>query len=126
MPAFRTPPKSMSSRKRNRPKSGAAREGTGAVPVPPVRLLAIRSLLAVALACSAYLAFLSLTGGKAVGCGPESECDKVLASRWAYWFGIPVSAFALVVDATFLAATFRLRRTIAVPRQRQAWTVAVP
>ncbi len=29
------------------------------------------------------------------GCGPESGCDKVLSSRWAYVFGLPVSIFAI-------------------------------
>lgn len=31
------------------------------------------------------------------GCGPDSDCDKVLGSRWAYIGGLPVSLFGLPV-----------------------------
>jgi uncharacterized membrane protein len=75
----------------------------------PGRLRLIQGCLVVALAVSAYLAFVSATGGKAVGCGPDSGCDQILRSRWATWFNIPVSYFALAIDAVFLFATTRLR-----------------
>ena len=54
--------------------------------VRPGLLRAIRLFALAAMAISAYLAWISYTGGKPVGCGPESGCDKVLQSRWAYWF----------------------------------------
>jgi len=74
------------------------------------------------MAISAYLAWLSLTGGKAMGCGPESGCDKVLQSRWAYWFGAPVSLFALAVYSLILGASFRLSEKTPPEVQRKAWT----
>lgn len=49
---------------------------------------------AIALALSSYLAFSSLQGGTVAGCGPDSSCDAILKSRWAYWFGLPVSAYS--------------------------------
>lgn len=94
--------------------------------MPAGRLNIARFLMGVALACSAYLAYLSLTGGRAVGCGPDSDCDRVLASRWAYWFGIPVSILALAVDGAFLASLLRLGKTVTAPRQRRAWAMIIP
>jgi uncharacterized membrane protein len=73
------------------------------------------------MAISAYLAWLSLTGGKAVGCGPDSGCDKVLQSRWAYWFGAPVSLCALAVYSLILGASFRLTKKAPPEVQRKAW-----
>lgn len=49
---------------------------------------------ATALALSGYLAFSSLQGGTVAGCGPDSSCDAILKSRWAYWFGLPVSIYS--------------------------------
>ncbi len=94
--------------------------------MPSGRRIVLQLLLLVALACSAYLAFLSLTGGQAVGCGPDSDCDRVLASRWSRWIGIPVSLLALVTDGIFLVASFRLRPEIPAPIQRRAWAVVFP
>jgi uncharacterized membrane protein len=89
--------------------------------IRPGRLLAIQLLILVAMAISAYLAWLSYTGGKAVGCGPDSGCDKVLQSRWAYWLGAPVSLFALAVYSLILGASFRLRPQTSAEAQRKAW-----
>jgi uncharacterized membrane protein len=88
----------------------------------PGRLRAIRLFALAAMAISAYLAWLSLTGGAAVGCGPESGCDKVLHSRWAYWFGLPVSLFAVATYSLMLGASFRLTGNAPPPVQRKAWT----
>jgi uncharacterized membrane protein len=68
----------------------------------------VRALLLVALGVSAYLAWTSLTRGSVIGCGPDSGCDRVLQSRWARWFGIPVSLFAVGIDALTLWGTFAL------------------
>ena len=57
----------------------------------------------LALGISLYLAWTSLQGGGIPGCGPESDCDKVLSSQWAYLFGLPVSVFAAPVYAIMLA-----------------------
>ena len=87
----------------------------------PGRLRAIRLFALAAMAISAYLAWLSLTGGAAVGCGPESGCDKVLHSRWAYWFGLPVSLFAVATYSLMLGASFRLTPNTPPAVQRKAW-----
>ena len=87
----------------------------------PGVLLAIRLCIAGAMLVSVYLAWLSLTGGKAVGCGPDSGCDKVLQSRWAYWFGAPVSLCALAVYSLILGASFRLTKKTPPEVQRKAW-----
>ena len=89
--------------------------------VRPGLLRAIRLLTLVAMAISAYLAWISYTGVRAVGCGPDSGCDKVLQSRWAYWFEAPVSLFALAVYALILGISFRLRQRPAPEVQRMAW-----
>lgn len=84
-------------------------------------LRAIRLLALVAMAISAYLAWISYAGGKPVGCGPESGCDKVLQSRWAYWLGAPVSLFALAVYSLMIGASFRLHQHTPPDVQRKAW-----
>src|SRR4030095_10165840 len=87
----------------------------------PTVLILARALLFVALGVSAYLAWTSLTRGSVIGCGPESECDRVLQSRWARWFGIPVSLFAVGIDALTLWATFALGPGASAPARRRGW-----
>ncbi len=89
-------------------------------------LFAIRALILVAIAVDGYLLWASLSGGSVAGCGPESGCDKVLHSRWAYWLGLPVSVPALLVYVAIFGVTFRLGRHTPVAHQRQAWRVLVP
>lgn len=48
------------------------------------------------------------------GCGPGSGCNHVLASRWAYWFGVPVSLPAIVTYLVLLALTWRPGRWVIV------------
>ncbi|WCJ60576.1 vitamin K epoxide reductase family protein [Fontisphaera persica] len=91
-----------------RPKKAAKSSG-GQSPAPSVESdafatswhrTAIRGLLAVAMASALYLLYVSLSGGAVAGCGPDSGCDRVLRSRWAYWLGIPVSAPAFLAYGT--------------------------
>ena len=71
----------------------------------------VRGLVGVASLVTVYLAYVSLAlGGGVPGCGPDSGCDRVLSSPWAYWLGIPVSLPGLVLYAIFLINTFSLRR----------------
>ena len=63
--------------------------------------------LLVAFCVSAYLAWGSAQGGGVPGCGPESDCDKVLTSRWAYVFGLPISYFALPIYLSGIVLLFR-------------------
>lgn len=51
----------------------------------------VRACLVGALCGSGYLAATALLGGSIAGCGPSSGCNRVLASRWGYWLGLPVS-----------------------------------
>jgi uncharacterized membrane protein len=71
---------------------------------------AVRMLLFSAAIITAYLAIATLArGGDVPGCGPESDCDKVLGSPWAYWLGIPVSLLGLVLYGAFFISTFSLK-----------------
>ena len=71
---------------------------------------AIRMLLFSAAIITAYLALATLAkGGQVPGCGPESDCDKVLGSPWAYWLGIPVSLLGLGLYGAFFISTFSLK-----------------
>jgi uncharacterized membrane protein/protein-disulfide isomerase len=69
--------------------------------------IVIRLLLIVAFGISAFLAWNGLQGGGVPGCGPESNCDKVLSSRWGYFFGLPISLFALPVYLTVIVLLFQ-------------------
>jgi uncharacterized membrane protein len=90
------------------------------------RAAAIRFLILVAAGVSAYLLSVSLTGGRAIGCGPGSACDEVLQSRWAYVFGIPVSAAALIVDLTLFFTSFACGSKSTPKQRRGAWEIMVP
>ena len=80
------------------------------LPTPPPAtsawLWSVRSLGLLALGLSGYLLMGSLTGNRLPGCGLESGCGAVLGSRWANWFGVPVSLFAVLTYLILLAATF--------------------
>jgi len=86
----------------------------------------IQLLILAAGGISAYLLSISLTGGTAIGCGPTSSCEEVLHSNWAYVLGIPVSAFALIVDVTLLITTFFCDAKSTPQRRRAAWKILIP
>src|SRR5687768_16247999 len=90
------------------------------------RAAAIRLLILLAAGISAYLLSVSLSGGQAVGYGPGSGCDEVLQSRWAYVFGIPVSALALVIDLALLLTSFSCGAKSTPKQRRGAWEIMVP
>jgi len=94
-------------------------------PIGTGTLIAIRLLVLVAMSISAYLAYGAMTGDRVVGCGPDSGCDQVLGSRWAYWLNIPVSLLALMIYSLILGASFRLslKRDAKVQRITWAWLV---
>jgi uncharacterized membrane protein len=93
------------------------------LPSPPgaFPLVAARGFLLLALAGAGYLATLSLTGGGIGGCGPGSGCHHVLATRWAYWLGVPVSLPAFGLYFALLAATVAVTHPRFKPRQRLLW-----
>ncbi|MFM1768530.1 MAG: hypothetical protein RJA22_1059 [Verrucomicrobiota bacterium] len=107
-----------------RPTRRPAKPGA-TVPARPAAWTLAQVLLTVALVISAYLAFLSLTHGNPIGCGPESDCDRVLGSRWARWFGLPVSLFAVLVDGLTLWGTWQVGRAAVGPGAARAWFVTV-
>jgi uncharacterized membrane protein len=74
----------------------------------PAFVCVARGFLLIAAGLAAYLAWTSLSAGSPVGCGLDSNCHKVLQSRWAYWFGLPVSLPGLLLYLTVFGATFRL------------------
>lgn len=91
----------------------------------PAWLKWARSLLLIAMAGAGYLAWVAIHHGPAAGCGPESGCDKVLHSRWAYWFDLPVSVPAVLVYAALLAFTFLLQTSSTPDDQRGSWAAIV-
>jgi len=93
---------------------------------PHKLVLLARVLLVAALLVSIYLGWVSFGGSAVGGCGPESNCDKVLSSRWSKWFGIPVSVPAFFLYALMLAALLRLTPKASPPQQRQSWSLLVP
>jgi uncharacterized membrane protein len=76
------------------------------VETPRRNLILIRALVGLSALVSGYLLLTSLQGGHVAGCGPASSCNQVLASRWAHWLGLPVSAPALLLYAAIVLATF--------------------
>lgn len=90
------------------------------------RAALIRLLILAAGGISAYLLSVSLSGGRAVGCGPGSGCDEVLGSRWAYVLGVPVSALALVVDLAALVTSFSCGSKSTPKQRRGAWEILLP
>ena len=85
----------------------------------------IRFLAALALLISAYLAWTALRSGHLPGCGPESDCDEVLSSRWGYWLGVPVSLGACLIYGLVLGTTFALSPAKATAVRRNAWRILI-
>ena len=106
-------------------KSSESKNVRSDAPIGSGTLIAIRLLILVAMGISAYLAYGALTGDRVVGCGPESGCDQVLTSKWAYWLNVPVSVLALMIYSLLLGASFRLSldREAKVQRVTWAWLV---
>ena len=93
---------------------------------PSKRLVGLLTLLiAGALGVSVYLLVGALSGTQGVsgvpGCGAGSGCGAVLSSRWATWFGLPVSLPAVVLDAALLAGCLVL---LVKPRAWRPWMAA--
>src|SRR5208283_2433301 len=96
-----------------------------AIPSTPAWLLWARALLAVAILGAGYLAWLAIHNGPAAGCGPESGCNKVLQSRWAYWLDLPVSVPAVLVYLALLGATVLLQKKTSPDDQRGSWAAII-
>ena len=79
----------------------------------PFFLWLVRLLALVAGGCAAYLAYVTVTGATAAGCGDTAQfdCGSVLASPHATWLGIPVSSAAVIVYLAIFAVTWIRIRT---------------
>lgn len=82
--------------------------------------------LVLAAAVALYLVWVSVTGGSVAGCGPGSNCDQVLQSRWSKWFGLPVSAFSLLIYGALLAASRGLRGDATDAQRQRARQLILP
>lgn len=91
----------------------------------PAWLIWVRALLSVAIIGAGYLAWVSIHHGAVAGCGPESGCNKVLQSRWAYWLDVPVSVPALLVYLALLGATVLLQKQPAPDAERGSWAAII-
>ena len=81
--------------------------------------------MGIAILGAGYLAWVAIHNGPAVGCGPESGCDAVLHSRWAYWLDVPVSVPAMLVYLALLGATILLQKRPAPDDQRGSWAAII-
>ncbi|MDX1682711.1 MAG: vitamin K epoxide reductase family protein, partial [Phycisphaeraceae bacterium] len=87
------------------PLFGDEPDNTAAI---PLSLHITRLAGAAAFAVALYLAFLGLTGETAAGCGPDSvlDCQSVLQSRFARWFGVvPVGIPAALAYLALIVTT---------------------
>ena len=79
-------------------------------------------LILLALALSAYLSWHYLVGGKMIGCGGGSPCDRVLNSRWSTVGGVlPVSGLAAGAYLAMLMASLFIGPSTEVSVRRLAW-----
>jgi uncharacterized membrane protein len=82
----------------------------------------LTSLIALALALSAYLSWHHLVGGPAIGCGSGHPCEQVLSSRWSAIGGVlPVSGLAAGAYLAMLVASLSIGPATAAPVRRLAW-----
>ncbi|MBI82508.1 MAG: hypothetical protein CMJ81_04865 [Planctomycetaceae bacterium] len=86
-------------------------------------------LLAVLIAAgcvSIYLLQIALLGNHTpAGCGPDSGCAKVLASRWSVVGGVPVSAPAIGVYLSMLCGTLLTRQQLSLAVQQFGWSTLI-
>ena len=96
-----------------------------AVSSTPAWLKWSRGLLLIAMSGAGYLAWVAIHNGPAAGCGPESGCNAVLQSRWAYWLDVPVSIPAVLVYVALLGATILLQKRPSPDEQRGSWAAMI-
>ncbi len=91
---------------------------------PPAAIWVMRLLAATALAISALLLWSSTRGSAIPGCGPQSgfDCGSVLAEKkWSTWFGVPVSALAIVIYILILVDLARIGASHGEAERLRAW-----
>jgi len=88
----------------------------------------LRGLSLTALLISGYLAGISLSQDVATaGCGGVGffDCESVLGSRWATWFGLPVGVPAVAVYAGILAAAILIDPRFSPVLRERAWQALI-
>jgi uncharacterized membrane protein len=93
--------------------------------LPPRVLFVIKLTSILAMLDAAYLASVSLSRGALPGCGPSSSCQELLASRWAYVLGVPVSLLASLVYGTVFVAACRLNERRPASELRKIWAGSI-
>jgi uncharacterized membrane protein len=91
----------------------------------PAALKWARVLLGIATLGAIYLVWVSFQNGFAPGCGPESGCNKVLQSHWAYWFDLPVAIPAILVYLGLIGMTVLLQKRPEPDDQRGSWAAII-
>jgi len=84
-------------------------------------VLGIRGFSAIAASLALYLLTTSLDGSHVAGCGGGSGCDDVLASQWATFLGLPVSALGLALYSAITFAAFWVSPPTPRRSRRRAW-----
>ncbi|MBI1338119.1 MAG: hypothetical protein GC164_14330 [Phycisphaera sp.] len=82
-----------------------------------IRLLALVALGAAAMTLRATLS----PDNAPPGCGGTSGCAQVLNTRWAYWFGQPVSAMGMIVYAGLIVSSVHIQSSRDAARRRAGW-----
>jgi uncharacterized membrane protein len=98
---------------------------TGALPRQPRITQALILIALAALGISVYLATASMGQAPIAGCGDDAGCDRVLASSWSSWLGVPTS---LLAAATWLVGLIAVLACIVSRRdeaRRVAWSVVL-
>ena len=82
-------------------------------------------LASLAAGLSALLLYQSQTLNALPGCGGGSGCGVVLSSRWAFWFGVPVSLPALLLYTAMLAAVIMREPASKKPQRPALFVMAI-
>lgn len=98
---------------------------TGALPRQPRITQALILVALAALGITVYLTIASLGRMHVAGCGDDAGCDRVLASSWSSWLGVPTSLLAALVWLTGLAAATGCAVARRDEARRLAWGVAL-
>jgi uncharacterized membrane protein len=64
-----------------------------------------QALLLFVIGLSLYLIIRSIMRTPVLGCGGTGGCGEISTTRWAYWFGVPVSVLAVLSYLTLLAGS---------------------
>ncbi len=99
--------------------------------LPPVRQRdwlapVLMAVAAAAVLIAGYLTWVSVREAAApAGCGADSGCARVLASRWSRWFNVPVGAPATALYLAICVAAGLAWRSESPARRRLAWGLLV-